>query len=117
MINERLLTCVECPRGCQITVKTEDGKVIEVTGNTCPKGKAYAENEVTAPRRVVTSTVKSDKGIMIPVKTSKPVLKANMFEIIKKINTVTVTLPIKLGDVVLKDIEDGIDLVATKSAE
>lgn len=54
---------------------------------------------------------------MIPVKTSKPVLKANMFEIIKKINSVTVTLPIKLGDVVLKDIEDGIDLVATKSAE
>lgn len=117
MINEILLTCVECPRGCQITVKTEDGKVIEVTGNTCPKGKAYAENEVVAPKRVVTSTVKSNGGIMVPVKTSAPVLKANIFEVMNKINSVTVALPVQLGDVVLSGIEEGVDLVATKSVK
>ncbi len=113
---EKVLTCVECPRGCQITVKGELNN-LEISGNFCPKGKIYAENEVTNPKRVVTSTVKSNKGIMIPVKTDAPVLKANMFEIIKTINKITVELPIKCGETVYENIEDGVNLVSTKSVD
>ena len=117
MISEKLLTCVECPRGCQVTVKLEDGKVVDVAGNFCPRGKVYAQNECVNPMRVVTSTVKSDKGILVPVKTDKPVLKANIFAVIKKINAVTCKTPIKLGDVIIEDIDSGANLVATKSID
>ena len=29
----------------------------ELTKNSCPRGKMYAENEVVCPKRVVTSTM------------------------------------------------------------
>ena len=44
---ERKLTCIICPLGCELRVETEDKKVISVSGNTCPRGKVYAENECT----------------------------------------------------------------------
>lgn len=117
MISERLLTCVECPRGCQITVTLEDGKVANVVGNFCPRGKVYAQNECVNPMRVVTSTVKSDKGVMVPVKTDKAVLKANIFEVMKKINSVVCTTPIKLGDVIIENIDGDANLVAAKTID
>ena len=38
----RELTCIGCPMGCQLTAVLEDGQVTRVTGNTCPRGDAYA---------------------------------------------------------------------------
>ena len=52
------LTCIGCPMGCPLTVTMENGAVASVTGNTCPRGDAYARKEVTAPTRIVTSTVR-----------------------------------------------------------
>lgn len=44
------LICICCPMGCRMTVeKTADG--YSVTGNTCPRGKKYAVEEMTAPDR------------------------------------------------------------------
>ena len=60
---------------------------------------------------------KSDKGILVPVKTDKPVLKANIFAVIEKINAVTCKTPIKLGDVIIENIDSGANLVATKSID
>ena len=117
MTNEKLLTCVECPRGCQITVTLEDGKVVNVVGNFCPRGKAYAENECVNPMRVVTSTVNSDKGVLVPVRTDKPVLKANIFAVMEKINKVMVKTPIKLGDIVIANIDGDANLIASKTVK
>ena len=52
----RSLTCIICPRGCLLEV--ELGENIAVSGNLCPRGKVYAENECTNPQRTVTSTVR-----------------------------------------------------------
>ena len=56
-MEERTLTCIRCPRGCAVTVTLEDGAVVSVRGNSCPRGDAYARAEVTNPTRVVTTTV------------------------------------------------------------
>ena len=56
------LTCISCPMGCPLIVTMEDGAVASVTGNTCPRGDAYARKEVTAPTRIVTSTVRVTGG-------------------------------------------------------
>jgi CxxC motif-containing protein len=103
--------------GCEIEVETEGGKAISVKGNSCPRGKMYAENEVVCPMRVVTSTVRAADGSMIPVKTNRPVKKSEIFDVIKKINAVHPRSSVHIGDVLVENISDGADLVATGNYE
>ena len=65
----RELTCIVCPKGCQMKAELENGVVTAVEGFTCPRGKQYAIDECTHPMRTVTSTVRTDNGGVIPVKT------------------------------------------------
>ena len=37
----REFTCIMCPLGCSLEVTEENGQVLEVKGNTCPKGREY----------------------------------------------------------------------------
>ena len=39
---KKTLTCIECPIGCTIEVELQDGNVISVQGNGCPRGRLYA---------------------------------------------------------------------------
>ena len=112
-----IINCIECPKGCTITVLSEDGKIVSVTGNTCPRGKLYAENEVVCPKRVVTSTVKTTCGAMLPVKTDKPVKKTEIFAVMAKINAYVATVPAHIGDVLIENISDDANLVATGNIE
>ena len=105
------LTCIECPIGCSIEVELEDGKVLSVKGNACPRGKLYAEAEVVCPKRVVTSTVRAENGEMIPVKTDRPVRKEAIFEVMKIINATTCKMPVALGQVLVENICDDANLV------
>lgn len=111
------IVCVACPMGCPITVELSDnGEVLNVTGNTCPRGKAYAITECTAPTRMLTSTVKVNGGktAMVPVKTSVPVPKGMMFDVMKEINAVEIAAPVIIGQVIIKDVlGTGADIVAT----
>lgn len=110
---KKTLTCIECPIGCEITVMLGNGKVTSLTGNSCPRGKLYAEAEVVCPKRVVTSTVRAENGEMIPVKTDKPIRKDAIFEVMKKINQTTCKMPVKLGDVLVENICDDANLIVT----
>ena len=114
---KKTLTCIECPIGCTIEVEMENGVPVSVKGNTCPRGKAYAENEVVCPVRVVTSTVKADNGRPVPVKTAKPVKKSEIAAVMKKINEARCKLPVKIGDVIIGDVSDGVALIATDNAD
>ena len=58
-MEKRELICIGCPMGCPLTVTLDGGAVVTVQGNTCPRGDAYARREVTAPTRIVTTTVRS----------------------------------------------------------
>ena len=37
-MEEKNLICICCPLGCPLTVALENGEVVSVTGNTCPRG-------------------------------------------------------------------------------
>lgn len=116
-MEKRDLICVSCPIGCAITVELdENGQVTSVTGNTCKRGDSYARQECTHPERMLTSTVKVEGGRLpvVPVKSSVPVPKELLFDCMTEINKVTVKAPVKIGDVVLKNIlNTGVDIVAT----
>lgn len=101
---KRELTCICCPLGCTIEAELDGKAIVSVTGYTCPRGKAYAESECINPVRVVTSTVMSDKGIPVPVKTDRPIPKEKILECMKIINNTVVKTPVKLGDVVIENV-------------
>ena len=109
----KTLTCIECPIGCEITVEIIGEKVIDIQGNTCIRGKKYAESEVVCPKRVVTTTVRADDGEMIPVKTDKPVKKEKIFEVIEKINGIKCTKTVKQGGILLENVSDGANVIVT----
>ena len=109
------MTCINCPMGCQLTVSI-DGDNIEVTGNTCPRGVAYAKDEVTHPTRIVTSTIRVSNGQRVSCKTKVAIPKGKIFDIMKVIRSSKVNAPIKIGDVLIKDVcNTGVDIVATKN--
>ena len=112
------MTCVACPLGCQITVELEGNEVISVTGNTCKRGDAYARTEISNPVRSIHSTVKVANGEhpVVPCKTSGPIPKGAIFDVMKEINKVTVDAPVKIGDVFIADVcGTGVDIVATNN--
>ena len=79
------LVCIGCPMGCPLVVEMEDGAVVRVTGNTCPRGDAYARKEVTHPTRVVTSTVRVRGGTlpMVSCKTRRDVPKDKILDVVR----------------------------------
>ena len=105
------LVCIVCPMGCSLVAEYENGKVLSVSGNTCPRGKAYAENECINPKRTVTTTVKCSDGSLIPVKTKDAIPKEKIFECMEIINKTITDLPICSGDVIIKDIY-GTDIIS-----
>ena len=116
---KRNLVCIACPIGCPIEVELNDaGEVLGVTGNTCPRGEAYARTEVTHPVRSLTTSVKVEGGVhpVVPVKTAAPIPKEKMFDCMQVLNAVTLQAPVAIGDVVVKDICGlGVDVVATNN--
>ena len=112
---ERKLTCIVCPKGCDLTVKLgEDGKIEGISGYACPRGKNYAYTECTAPVRTVTSTARCKDGSVVAVKTSMPVSKEKMFDVMKEINSVLLDNDVKIGDVVISHVAGtDSDVIAT----
>ncbi len=109
------LTCIECPLGCALEAEVDGEQVVSVVGYGCLRGKKYAESEVVCPHRIVTSTVRAENGVLVPVKTDKAVKKEEIFSVMKKINQVVCKLPVKIGDVLVENITEDICLVATGS--
>lgn len=109
-------TCIICPRGCSLKVD-DNGNA---TGNFCPRGKEYAINEITNPKRTITTTirVKNRKDTVVSVKTTCAVPKGMIFQVMDVINTLSVNAPTRIGDVVLNNILDtGADVVITKNID
>ena len=91
---------------------------LQVSGNTCPKGAEYAIAECTNPVRTVTSTVRVNnrKDTMVSVKTAAPVPKGKMMEVMAALRSITVSAPVKIGDVSLSEIF-GTDIIVTKAVD
>lgn len=110
------LICINCPMGCALTAEVENGEVISVKGNTCPRGEKYAKTELTAPVRVVTTTAPTSCGKPVPVKTKTPVAKDRIFDVVKEIKAHKVALPVKMGDVIIENAAGtGADIVCARS--
>ena len=113
------LICITCPMGCRLCATINDhNEVVEVIGNSCPRGNLYARKELTHPERVITSTVKINGGIhkLLPVMSNGTISKDLIFDAMKIINKTIVFSPINKGDIIIKNIcNSGIDIIASRS--
>ena len=113
----RELICINCPLGCALTVTLENGEVTRVTGNTCPRGEAYARKECTNPTRIVTTTVRVEGGRLpvVSVKTASDIPTGKIADCVRALMDVKVKAPVHIGDVILENAAGtGVNIIATK---
>jgi CxxC motif-containing protein len=135
------LTCIVCPIGCSLSVEESaagSGGPAEliIKGNKCPRGGAYAQEEIRAPKRTVTATCAIACGEdgsacneshaqnslsalrRIPVKTSSPCPREKIPALLADIYQTKVQLPVKAGDALISNWKgEGIDVVATRTLQ
>jgi CxxC motif-containing protein len=119
-VSERDLVCIACPVGCRLVVRIEGDGEIRVGGNQCAKGETYGREEVLAPRRVVTTTVRLTGSTLrrLPVKSSRPLPREHIGALLAEAHRLELAPPVRLGQVLLADFLDtGVDLVATRTVE
>lgn len=110
------LICIGCPVGCLITVKRKEDGSLDITGNTCQKGEAYARSEMTAPVRTITSIIRvqGGEGRVIPVKTAQEIPKGKIAACMEEIRCAAARAPIKVGDILIENVAGtGISVIAT----
>lgn len=110
--------CIGCPLGCRLEVD-EDSKheIVEVRGFSCKKGKVFAEQEHTDPRRMVTTTVtiRGGRWAKLPVRTQDAIPKDKVLELCERLRSVNLAAPVTMGDVILSNVlETGIDVIASR---
>ena len=94
------------PHGLPAAATLEDGVVTAVTGNTCPRGDAYARKECVHPERTVTGTVRVLGGPLpvVPVRTQGEVPKEKVLEVARALHTAAVPAPVQAGQVAPSDV-------------
>ncbi len=116
-MKEQIITCINCPMGCRMTVSLSDqGEVVSVSGNTCGRGKKYAQQECTLPLRMITAVIPVPGSPMpLSVKTRTPVPKGMISQIMESLRQLQVSLPVSIGQTVLPDVcGTGVDIIATR---
>ena len=112
------LICIVCPKGCHLQV--DEANDYKVTGNGCPNGIAYGKEELPHPTRIITSTVRAAGGLppRCPVKTSKPVPKGQMAEVVAALDSIVLHTPIHVGQVVVENVcGTGADIVTCRNMD
>ncbi len=118
MSEEKQITCIVCPIGCNILVKKDGSTVKIVDGNKCKRGIDYARSEALDPRRMLTSSVLVIDGEwpLVSVKSSQPVPKDLVFSVLRAIKQEKIKAPVQLGQVIIKNVANtDIDIIATKT--
>ena len=121
MDNEvKKLNCIVCPMGCEITVEIKNKKIEKIEGNTCRRGELYVKEELTAPRRMLTASVRVKNGALplLPGVSNATLPKEKILECAAKLRGIVVEALIKAGDIALGNIfGTGTNIVASRSMD
>lgn len=116
-IAEQQISCIICPMSCEGKVILENGKATEIIGFACQRGLNYACEEVTAPKRTLTTTIRITNGVLplLPVISKTTLPKDKVIACARCLSTITVNAPIHEGDVVYSNILNlGVNIIATR---
>lgn len=109
--------CIQCPVACRIALLMSDsGGIEKITGFQCKEGKEYAPQECQSPRRVLTTTIKTESSSrpVLPVRSKGTVPKGTLRDGIQFLASMKVKPPLKMGDVIISNIMGtGADIICT----
>lgn len=114
------IICIECPKGCALTVDYDQERHIRVVGYKCKKGERYGVAEIQNPVRFLTSTVLAMNlpVKMIPVRTDRPIPKNRIFEAMGEIKKIQIKNSVSAGDIVAENFMGlGVNLIATRTVK
>ena len=113
---QRELVCIACPIGCRLVVTTDPSAETTVTGNRCQRGEAYGQEEVLAPKRILTAVVPTDSARFpcAPVRTDHAIRREKVSTLLADLYGRRVTLPVHEGQVLIEDF-DGARVVFTRT--
>jgi len=115
MTDAREIVCIQCPQGCAMHAESEDA-VYEITGNKCPRGRAYAIKELTNPSRTLTTTVATifSDCPLVPVRTDGDIPLRDVFRVMHELNGYRAQKRLHPGEVLIEDLAGtGVALLAT----
>ncbi len=117
MSEQRQFICVTCPVGCTIEATVEEGKLVGIQGQACKRGMAFVEEELTAPKRTLTTTVRVVGGVLplVPVRSSKPLPKGMLLPAAALLRDVVLQAPVIEHQLVVQNIlQTGVDIIASR---
>lgn len=120
MAEQREFICVTCPVGCAIEATVEGQELIALHGHACERGKAFVQEELTNPRRMLTTTVRVRGGRLplVPVRSSAPLPKGLLLEVAKALRKVELVAPVAQHQVVLENVlGTGVDIITSRPVE
>ncbi len=110
--------CIGCPMGCHLEVIEDGDEPLKVKGFSCKRGIDFAKQEHTDPRRMMTTTVRVENGLLpkLPVKTREPIPKDKVVDVCNALHTLQLEAPVSMGDIIMKNALDlGVDVIASRS--
>lgn len=116
-MKSKKLTCIACPIGCNLIIEMKGSNIKKISGNQCPRGEGYANEEIFNPVRVLCSTVRIKNGspAVLPVKTEQPIPKRLLKVGAAELAGILLETPVHIGAVIMKNIAGtGINVVATR---
>jgi CxxC motif-containing protein len=112
----RELVCFVCPNSCRLVV-IEKNNELKVYNNRCPLGIDFARREINDPERTLTSTIKIDGGELplVSVRSNNPVKRYELRDLIKQLDSITISAPISIGQVVMRNMGiKKVNIIATR---
>jgi CxxC motif-containing protein len=118
-MTEEKVTCILCPVGCEITATVDEQRkeILRFSGNHCRRGPAYAKDEIFAPRRVLTTTVRVEGGFLpvVPVRTVEPIPRDKVWEALRELAALKLAAPVAFHQVICSNVAGtGIAVVAER---
>ena len=117
MAEQREFICVTCPVGCSIEAVVEGQDLVEMRGQACARGESFVHEELTDPRRMLTTTVRVRGGKLplVPVRSSAPLPQHLLMEVARALRQVELAAPVHERQVVLENVLDTrVDIVTSR---
>lgn len=109
------ITCIICPVGCRILIDKDN-----ISNYKCKRGLEYAKEELTNPKRNITTTVKAINlsKRRVAVRLDKEIPKNKIFDVLKEIKKVKIKKSIKRGEVIKENILNlGVNLISQETVD
>ena len=102
----RVYTCILCPNSCEITAEYEGKTVLSTKGNKCDKGREYVTQELTDPRRTVTSSVLVAGGSrpLVSVRLTAAISRDLIFPLMAQLQKIVLHAPVEPGQGVMEKV-------------